>query len=208
MTEQEIDDLVDNALFHKRNVSEILVEMKDTSELMIDLAYSALLTNSKEIAEEVQELEGSMDNLRYEIEAMLLLSARTPDDAADLSGILHVVVAAENISNAAAEIADVVLRGVGDHPIYKKMLGEAEEQIVKTKVVSESELTGRSLGELRVSSKTGCYVRAIKRGSAWIYDPGKDTKIFEGDVLVASGSESAVDTLIDLSKGRKKMDNI
>lgn len=205
MTEQEVDDIVDQAISHKRNVSDILVEMKDTSELMVDLAYSALLTNSKEIAEEVQELEESMDNYRYEIEAMLLLSARTPEDAADLSGILHVVVAAENISDAAAEIADVVLRGVGDHPIYQKMLAKTEEQVVKTKIVAESELAGKSLGELRVSSRTGCYVRAIRRGSAWIYNPSKDTRIFEGDVLIASGSESAVDTLIDLSKGGKRI---
>jgi uncharacterized protein with PhoU and TrkA domain len=202
MTEQEVDDIVDQAISHKRNVKDILVEMKDTSELMVDLAYSALLTNSKDIADEVQVLEETMDNHRYEIEAMLLLSARTPEDAADLSGILHVVVAAEDIADAAEEIADVVLRGIGDHPIYQKMLGEAEEQVVKTKVASGSELIGKSLGGLRISSRTGCYIRAIRRGSAWIYNPDKDTKIFEGDILIASGSESAVDNLIKLSNGK------
>lgn len=205
MTEQEVDEIVDQAISHKRNVKDILVEMKDTSELMVDLAYSALLTNSKDIAEEVQELEEKMDNHRYEIEAMLLLSARTPEDAADLSGILHVVVAAENIADAAEDIADVVLRGVGDHPIYQKMLGEAEEQVVKTKVVNGSELVGKTLGDMRVSSRTGCHIRAIRRGSAWIYNPDKDTKIFEGDMLIASGNESAVDTLIELSTGSRSV---
>ena len=121
---EEVDEIVDNAISSHRNVKDILVEIKDTSELMVDLAYSALLTNSVDIAEEVQKLERQMDDLRYEIEAMLLLSARTPDDAADMSGILHVAVAAENIADSAEDIADVVLRGIGDHPIYKKMLGK------------------------------------------------------------------------------------
>ncbi len=206
--EQDVDDIVDKAISHRRNVTDILVEMKDTSELMVDLAYSALLTNSKEIAEEVQALEETMDNYRYETEAMLLLSARTPEDAADLSGILHVVVAAEDMADAAAEIADVVLRGVGDHPIYQKMLAETEEQVVKTKVLENSDLAGNSLGKLRISSRTGCYIRAIRRGSAWIYNPGKDTKVFEGDMLIASGSESAVDTLIALSTCKKKLEDI
>ncbi|HIE34438.1 MAG TPA: potassium channel protein [Candidatus Altiarchaeales archaeon] len=199
--EVEVDDLVDKAISQKRNVKDILVEMKDTSELMVDLAYSALLTNSKEIAEEVQELEAKMDNLRYEIEVLLLLAARTPEDAADLSGILHIVVAAEDIADSAEEIADVVLRGVGDHPIYQQMLGEAEEQVVRTKITENSELAGKTLGEMRVSSRTGCYIRAIRRGSSWIYNPDKDTRIFEGDILIASGSESAVTTLRNLSEG-------
>lgn len=202
MTEEieEVDEIVDHAISSKRNVKDILVEMKDTSELMVDLAYSALLTNSNDIAEEVQELEQKMDDLRYEIESMLLLSARTPEDAADLSGILHVAGAAENIANSAEYIADVVLRGIGDHPIYKTMLEETEEQAIRTTVGSGSELIGKTLGEQRVSSKTGCYIRAIRRGSAWIYNPKKDTKIFERDVLIASGSKSAVEMLKELSR--------
>jgi uncharacterized protein with PhoU and TrkA domain len=195
-----VDNIVDHAISRKRNVKDILVEMKDTSELMVDLAYSALLTNSKDIAEEVFELEQKMDDLRYEIETLLLLAARTPEEAADLSGILHVAVAAENIADSAEEIADVVLRGVGDHPIYKTMLGESEEQVVRTRVDGGSELSGKTLGEFRVSSKTGCYIRAIRRGMVWIYNPKRDTKILEGDILITSGSENAVDMLKKLSK--------
>ncbi|MHA1603310.1 MAG: potassium channel family protein, partial [Candidatus Freyarchaeota archaeon] len=36
-----------------RSIEDMLVEMKNTSELMVDLAYSALLFNNKEIAEEL-----------------------------------------------------------------------------------------------------------------------------------------------------------
>ncbi|OYT53177.1 MAG: hypothetical protein B6U72_06720 [Candidatus Altiarchaeales archaeon ex4484_2] len=96
MTEHGVDEIVDRAISQKRTVKDILVEMRDTSELMVDLAYSALLTNSREISDEVQKLEAWMDDLQYEIEGMLLLSARSREDAADLAGISHVALAAEN----------------------------------------------------------------------------------------------------------------
>ena len=39
----------------------MLLELKDTSELMIDLAYSSLLYNNREIAEEVFQMEEALD---------------------------------------------------------------------------------------------------------------------------------------------------
>ena len=44
-------------------VSDLLLEMKNLSELMIDLAYSAALFNDKELAEDVIELESRIDTL-------------------------------------------------------------------------------------------------------------------------------------------------
>jgi uncharacterized protein with PhoU and TrkA domain len=188
----ELDEIAEDALQKKRNVKDILVEMKDTSELMIDLAYSALLTNSTDIAEEVEELEELMDNLQYEIGILCMLAARTPEEAADLSGILHVASAAEKVSDAAGDIVDVVLRGVGDHPIYKSLLDEAEEQVVKVSVKTESKLAGKTLGEYRLLTETGCFVRAIKRDGRWIYNPKKNTTVKVGDMLVVIGNRVSV----------------
>ena len=44
-----------------RNVKELLVELKDASELMVDLAYAAVFFNEEDLAEEVEELEERMD---------------------------------------------------------------------------------------------------------------------------------------------------
>lgn len=46
-------------------VRETLIQMKDISELMIDLAYSSALFNNKELAEEVMALESKVDDLVY-----------------------------------------------------------------------------------------------------------------------------------------------
>ncbi|MCK4491325.1 MAG: hypothetical protein KAU03_01790 [Candidatus Altiarchaeales archaeon] len=195
MTEQEVDDIVERAVSKKRTVKDVLIEMRDTSELMVDLAYSALLTNSREIAEEVQTLERRMDDLQYEIEGLLLLSARTIEDAANLAGISHVALSAENIANSADDIVDVVLRGIGDHPIYKSFLGESKERVIRTQLKADSALISKTLGELNISTETGAYIRAIRRGPSWIYSPEKGTRILEGDILIAKGSELAVENL-------------
>ena len=39
------------------SIKNILIEMKNMSELMVDLAFSAVLFNNKELAEEVLKLE-------------------------------------------------------------------------------------------------------------------------------------------------------
>ena len=49
------------------SVKDILIEMKDMSELMVDLAYSAVLFNNKDAAEEVLTLENRLNSMNYEI---------------------------------------------------------------------------------------------------------------------------------------------
>lgn len=63
------------------SVRETLIMMKDISELMIDLAYSAALFNNRELAEEVTELEEKMDSLVYVLNMNLMLAARDKADA-------------------------------------------------------------------------------------------------------------------------------
>ncbi len=47
--------------YSPRNLIDLLTEMKDTSELMVDLAYSAMVYDDEDIAEEVLNLEDKMD---------------------------------------------------------------------------------------------------------------------------------------------------
>ena len=46
-------------------VKELLTEMKDISELIIDLAYSAVLFNTEDIAEEVKYLEVRISRISF-----------------------------------------------------------------------------------------------------------------------------------------------
>ena len=47
------------------NVKDLFVEMKNISELAVDLAYSSILFDSEKMAEEVDDLEEVMNELNF-----------------------------------------------------------------------------------------------------------------------------------------------
>ena len=83
-----------------------LVELKDTSELMLDLAYSALLLNSKELAEEVEELEEHVDDLHTEFELLALRSGFSPKESKDFLGLIRLGVVTEACLLYTSDAAD------------------------------------------------------------------------------------------------------
>ena len=56
----------------KKTVEDIVLEIKDKSELMVDLAYSSLLYDNKIIAKEVYDLEDQIDGLYQNIQMITL----------------------------------------------------------------------------------------------------------------------------------------
>ena len=167
------------------------VELKDTSELMIDLAYSALMLNSKELAEEVLRLEERVDQLHTEFELLALTSDFKKEEASGFLGLIRLGVATEKIADAAADMAEVVLRGVEPHPVLQLTIKDAEETVTQACVTEDSPLINKTLKEARVHEETGMWVLVIKRGEACLR-PRADSKIQAGDILVASGySEGA-----------------
>jgi uncharacterized protein with PhoU and TrkA domain len=169
-------------------VKELLTEMKDISELIIDLAYSAVLFDNEDIAEEVKYLEVRMDKLNYDIRMMAMMAARTKEDAEQLAGILQVAEAAETISNTAGDIVKLLSREKTG-PILPKILKQAEEQLFRIKVSSSSKACNQKIGELKVESETGMRIIAIRRDDCWIYNPQSDTTIQANDWLITRGTD-------------------
>jgi uncharacterized protein with PhoU and TrkA domain len=174
------------------------VELKDTSELMIDLAYSALLLNSKELAEEVARLEERVDELHTEFELLVLSSGFRKREAKGFLGLVRLGVAAEKIADAAAQIAEVVLRGVEPHSVLKIAIEEADETITYVRVAENSPLVNKTLREARIPEETGMWILAIKRGEKYIR-PKPETIIQAGDVLIASGYAEGEEDLKNLA---------
>lgn len=163
-----------------------LVVMKDTSELMIDLAYSSLFLNSMSLAEEVAALENFMDDLHTDFEQQVLSSGFTPEDSKDFIGLIRLGVVTEKIADAAMEIADIVLRGLEPHPILKMVIEEAEETVTKVTVSETSTLVGKKIREAQIQEETGMWILVIRRGNWWLR-PRASTVIKAGDILIASG---------------------
>jgi uncharacterized protein with PhoU and TrkA domain len=170
------------------------VELKDTSELMIDLAYSSLMLNSKDLAEEVERLEERMDQLHTDFELLALTSDFKKEEASGFLGLIRLGVATEKIADAAADMAEVVLRGIEPHPILKLTIKEAEETVAQACVTADSPLVGKTLKEARVHEETGMWVLVIKRNDNCVRPRG-DSKITAGDVLIASGYAEGADDL-------------
>ncbi len=179
-------------------IVEYLVELKDTSELMLDLAYTALMLDSRELAEEVERLEENVDKLHTDFELLTLTSDFKEEEASGFLGLIRIGVATEKIADAAAEMAEVVLRGLEPHPVLKLAIRAAEETVAQACVTEESPLVGKTLKEARVHEETGMWVQVIKRGGKTIRPKG-DSRIQTGDILIASGYAKGVNSFRELA---------
>jgi len=184
------------------SVRDALTEMKDISEVMIDLAYSAALFNSIELAEEVLELENRVDYLAYILNMNIMLAARDAEDAEALVGISTVAAATNEISDAAADIASLVINKIGVHPIVREAFEKIEERLTRVEVKPSSILIKKSLEELNLVAKIGVDIIALRRGKNWIIDPIEGELIVEGDILVARGAPQGIVTLKNLAIGK------
>ncbi|HIJ00138.1 MAG: hypothetical protein PWQ88_575 [Candidatus Methanomethylophilaceae archaeon] len=189
-----------------QELEKMLLELKDTSELMIDLAYSSLLYNNNEIAEEVMLLEAMMDEKGDEIQEMVMEEASQGGDIMRSIVVLRLQMAMEEIADAAASIADVVIRGIPQHPVLQLSLRDSDVVICRAIVLPGSDLVGKTLGEVKLSSISGMFAIAIKRGKKYIFGPDKNTRIEEGDVIIARGPEEGEEYFVDLASGKERLD--
>ena len=185
-----------------KTVEDIVLEIKDKSELMIDLAYSSLIYDNQTIAKEVYDLEDLVDKLYQKIQRMTLDHVKNKklsiDDALT---VLRIAECGEKISDAAQEIADVELRDVELHPIFKMSIRESDEVFTRVKISPQSVLCGKTLGELKLESETGMMVIAMRHQNKWLYGPNKNTRIDSEDILFAKGPEDGEKHLIELATG-------
>jgi uncharacterized protein with PhoU and TrkA domain len=175
-----------------KNLKDMLAEAKNTSELMVDLAYAALFYNSEDFSEEVFRLEERLNDLVFDMRSLAILAARSPADSEQMAGILQVVQDIEKIGNAAYDIAKIVVKKLGIPPELLQDLPDAEEITSRVRIEPESSLDGRSLQELDLPVETGMRPIAVRYGSEWNFDPDPEDVLREGDVLFLQGPPEGV----------------
>lgn len=178
-----------------------LVELKDTSEMMMDLAYSSLLLNSRYLAEEVLLLEERVDRLHAEFEIEVLSTDDRLDNVKGLLGLIRMGVVTERIADAASEIAEVVLRGIEPHRVLRMVIESADETVDRVEISPSSSVVGKTLREARIAEETGMWVLVIRRGDRWMR-PRPSTVLKAGDVVIASGYAEGEEDLQQLLGGR------
>jgi uncharacterized protein with PhoU and TrkA domain len=176
-------------------IKDILVDIKNTSELMIDLAYTSLIYCNETIAEEVVNLENQVDKLHYKLKLITLRAAKT-EDPKTLIAVLEMANATEVIADAALKIAENVFRKK-IHPVFLDAMKETDEIIIKEAVTESSPMVGKTVRDLRVKTTTGMHVFLLRRGNEYIYR--LDNIIFkEGDIIFAEGPEDGKEAIEEL----------
>lgn len=176
----------------------MLAQLKEISEMMVDLAYSAFLFGSEEIADHVLAMEKKVDKLHTEFE-LAVIRARDAWPAQGLLGLIRLGLAAEEIADASKIMADIVKMGVRAHPVVQMAIEKADETIVMTKISHDSELSNKGLGELGLEDDIGMRVIAVKRGKNWTYNPQDDFILNPGDLIIARGYAEGRERLLNLA---------
>ena len=182
-----------------KSVKDLLVELKDASELMVDLAYAAVFFNDEKLAREVERLDVRMNVDLRRLREVAMLAARSPEDAEGMAGVLWIADAVEKVGEAASDIARVVEARLGIPDAVRRDLRHADEMTARVKVRSGASVIGRSLRDLSLPTETGMWVMAIRSGIEWQFDPGPDDVISEDDVLLVRGPEEGVALLRELA---------
>ena len=184
-----------------RNLRAMLAEAKDTSELMVDLAYASVYFGDPDMAEEVYELEQQMSELVHDMRAVCVMAARSPREAEGMSSVLQVVSAIERMANDAVDIARIVTHRLGIPQQLVADLSDAEEVSHRVLVSDGSHMAHRPLSALELTVQAGMRVMAVRRGRQWITDVDGDTVLVPGDVLFLHGSPDGITRLRELAEG-------
>lgn len=183
----------------RRTVKDLLAQSKDTSELMVDLAYAAVFFADPKLAEEIDRLEDQMGQLGHDLRLISMLAARSMEDAEALTDVLHLASCIENIGDAAVEISRVVSDTLGIPDALRADLRHADEVSARVRVQPGSVAAGKSLGSLEIPTETGMWVIAVRRADDWNFEPDADTVVAEQDVLLFRGPEDGIPLLRDIA---------
>jgi uncharacterized protein with PhoU and TrkA domain len=189
--DEEIPSDLDRAI-------DVLVEMKNVSEVAVGLAYSALKLRDSGLAAEVSHLEDRLDDMQERLETWVLRGAHDHIDPSPLRGLLHLSSAAEEIGDAAQQMVWLVEQGEELHPILNIALGDAEEVAVRVPVAAGSDADGASLATLHLETETGFYLLAIRRDRQYLYRPRREVVLRAGDELIATGPDEGHTLLAEL----------
>ena len=178
----------------------MLAEAKDTSEIMVDLAYAAVYFNDPGMATEVAELEERMNDLVHDMGAVCTMAVRRPAEAEGMASVLQIISAIESIANAAVDITRIVTHRLG---IPHELIGDlsnAEEVSHRVWIREGSHMAHRPLKDLEITVQCGMRVVAIRRERSWmIEEVDGDLVLLPGDVLFLRGSPAGIARLHELA---------
>ena len=160
---------------------DVLVEMKNISEVAIGLAYSALLFNDQGLAAEVSHLEDRLDEMRERLEVWVLRArGRAGRPVAAARAAAPRCARPRSSATPRSRWCGWSRRTRRCTRSSRWRSATADEVIVRVPVSPGSFLDGRTLAEAQLEIETGYYLLAIRRAGRYVYRP-------RGPVQLAGG---------------------
>jgi len=179
---------------------DVLVEMKNLSEVAVGLAYSALALRDESLAAEVRHLEDRLDEMKDRLEMWVLRASQGASEShlRALRSLLHLSQAAEDLGDQAQQMVWIIERQEEIHPILAMALTDSDDVVARMPVAGGSTADGSTLAELRLNIEPGFTVLAIRRGGQYRYRPRGEVRLLRDDDLIASGPDEGRQRLAEL----------
>ncbi len=176
-----------------REIRETLIEMMSLSQLSVDLAFSSVIFNNQDIADEVSRIEDKLELLRSDLETKVLLYGKKVEDIKPLRGLIRLAYTSEKLSDASKAISDLVSQGIGTHPVLLYAMKKADEIITRLQVGRGSVIEGKSISEANLEADMGIDIIAVYKENQgrWIYNPKGDVVFEQNDILIAKGDSES-----------------
>ncbi len=182
------------------SLKDLLVKIKDLAEIQLDLAYTSVIYEDREAAEQAIKLEDKItEYLGYAI-IRAVMAGKDIELAEKLLALIRFAGALEIISNAAADIARLTIEKVS-LGVFRDLLMQADEVTIRARVLRK-EAEGKSVEE--IENITGMRIVAIKRRKKWILNPPSELKVWREDIVYLSGPEERINCALVFISGEER----
>lgn len=176
------------------NIKENLLEMKNLSELMTDLAYSAVFLRDKHLATEVIKIYRQIQEMQKDTLKFLF---RIKESEEERMFIIDLTNSIRELAYQAVRIARLSTQSFPS--IIHDVLRESDKRIIVETVSRRSIIANKTISDSEIRTKTKATIIAIKRKNVWISNIDDKIKILPGDQIVAvgrAGSETLLKELV------------
>lgn len=172
---------------------DLLVTMKESAELIVDLAYLYAFEDLPKIESLILSTEDRIDNLQYElIEEVLRLFKQDMIGKKTLMAYLRMADSFEEIADAAIKIAFGVSARHKPYTILEEVVDDSSEALDYIPVTKDSPYVGKTVKEAEYLDDF-MQILAVRQKGQYFLFPKDDEKIKVGDGLLIKEYSSPED---------------
>ncbi|MBY9002114.1 MAG: hypothetical protein KGD64_14435 [Candidatus Heimdallarchaeota archaeon] len=172
---------------------DLLVTMKESAELIVDLAYLYALEDLPKVKNLIRTTEDKIDKLQFElIVEVLRLYKQDSIGQMTLMAYLRMADSFEEIADAAIKIAFGVTARHKPYTLLEEVVDDSSESLDFIHVAKGSEYVGKTVKEAEFMDDFFQILALIKRGKYFFF-PKDDVKINAGDGLLIKEYSSPED---------------